>query len=57
MVISGAYKRAVIPRYNLLGNAKEDKRLALFETDHFIPRKELIKETLAWLDKYLGPAR
>jgi cephalosporin-C deacetylase-like acetyl esterase len=51
------YDTAVKPMYDLLGTAKEDKRLALFETDHFIPRKELIKETLNWLDKYLGPAR
>ncbi len=50
------YDTAIKPMYDLLGTRKEDKRLALFETDHFVPRKELIKETLNWLDKYLGPA-
>lgn len=33
----------------------ENKRLILYETDHIPPRAEYIKETLAWLDKYLGP--
>jgi len=43
------------PFYNLLGTQKEDKRLCLYETGHFIPKSELIKETLNWLDKYFGP--
>jgi serine/threonine protein kinase/dienelactone hydrolase len=51
------YETAVKPMYELLGTAKEDKRLVLFETDHFIPRNELIKQTLNWLDKYLGPVK
>jgi dienelactone hydrolase/predicted Ser/Thr protein kinase len=51
------YERAVKPMYDLLGTAKEDKQLALLETDHFIPRNDLVKHTLAWLDKYLGPVR
>jgi cephalosporin-C deacetylase-like acetyl esterase len=38
----------------LLGTPEEDKLLKVYETDHFIPRNELIKETLAWLDKYFG---
>jgi dipeptidyl aminopeptidase/acylaminoacyl peptidase len=45
----------VKPMFDLLGTPKEDKRLVLYETDHFIPRNEMVKETLAWLDKYLGP--
>ncbi len=43
------------PMLDLLGTAAEDKRLILYETDHIPPRTEYIKETLAWLDKYLGP--
>jgi len=27
----------------------------VYETDHIPPRNEFIKETLAWLDRYLGP--
>ncbi len=51
------YETAVKPMFDLLGTAEEDKRLVLFDTDHFVPRNELIKHTLAWLDKYLGPVR
>jgi dipeptidyl aminopeptidase/acylaminoacyl peptidase len=41
--------------FRLLGTPAADKRLILYETDHIPPRTEYIKETLAWLDKYLGP--
>jgi eukaryotic-like serine/threonine-protein kinase len=43
------------PMFDLLATPPEDKRLILYETDHIPPRNEYIKETLAWLDKYLGP--
>ena len=46
---------SVIPMYELLGTPKADKVLKLYNTDHFIPKNELIKEILNWLDKYLGP--
>jgi hypothetical protein len=42
---------------DLLGTPAEDKQLKLYETDHIPPRAEFIKETLAWLDKYLGPVK
>jgi len=29
----------------------------LYETDHIPPRNEFIKESLAWLDRYLGPVK
>jgi formylglycine-generating enzyme required for sulfatase activity/pimeloyl-ACP methyl ester carboxylesterase len=45
------------PMLDLLGTPPENKRLMLYETDHIPPRVEYIKETLAWLDKYLGPVR
>ena len=47
----------VKPMYELLGTPDEHKELKVYETDHFIPRNEVIKETLAWLDRYLGPVR
>ncbi|NIN11735.1 MAG: hypothetical protein GTO61_10115 [Gemmatimonadales bacterium] len=47
--------RQVRPVLELLGTAAEDKQLILYETDHIPPRNEFIKETLAWLDRYLGP--
>ncbi|MCK5572563.1 MAG: SUMF1/EgtB/PvdO family nonheme iron enzyme, partial [Bacteroidetes bacterium] len=43
----------VKPMYDLLGTPQEHKSLKLYPTDHFIPIDELVKESLAWLDKYL----
>jgi dienelactone hydrolase/predicted Ser/Thr protein kinase len=45
------------PMFDLLGTPAADKRLELFETDHIPPYNEYVKETLAWLDKYLGPVK
>jgi eukaryotic-like serine/threonine-protein kinase len=45
------------PMFDLLGTPPENKRIILYETDHIPPRVEYIKETLAWLDKYLGPVK
>ena len=43
------------PMFDLLGTPPEHKQLKLYETDHIPPINEMIKETLAWLDRYLGP--
>ncbi len=43
------------PFYRLLGSSKDQKKHLLYETGHNIPRNELIKESLDWLDLYLGP--
>jgi len=43
------------PFYQLLG-AKQKKHL-LYESGHVVPRNELIKETLNWLDEYAGPVK
>jgi dienelactone hydrolase len=45
------------PFYRLLGSKKDEKKHLLYDTSHAIPRNELIKETLNWLDEYLGPAK
>ncbi len=45
------------PMFELLGTPAEHKKYLLYETDHIPPRIEFIKETLAWLDKYLGPVK
>lgn len=47
----------VKPFYNILGTPEEDKHLFIYETDHFVPKSEMIKETLNFLDKYFGPAK
>ncbi len=48
---------SVKPMFNLLGTPAEHKKLILYETDHIPPMNEFIKESLSWLDLYLGPAK
>ena len=61
LMLNGKYdvhfppETSVRPAFELLGTPEEDKRLVVYETDHFIPKQEVIKESLAWLDRYLGP--
>jgi dienelactone hydrolase len=45
------------PLFDALGTPAENKRHVLFETAHSVHgyRAEMIKETLDWLDRYLGP--
>jgi eukaryotic-like serine/threonine-protein kinase len=45
------------PMFRLLGAPKEQKRRVLYETGHDIPRTQMIRETLDWLDRYLGPVK
>jgi hypothetical protein len=42
------------PMFRLLGTPKEHKHHAIFECGHVIPRNQVIKATLDWLDRYLG---
>ncbi len=51
------YETSIKPLFDLLGTPDEHKELKLYETDHIPPRIEFIKETLAWLDRYLGPVK
>ena len=39
------------PFYKRLGTPTADKKYILYEGGHDVPRTELIKESLAWLDK------
>jgi tRNA A-37 threonylcarbamoyl transferase component Bud32/dienelactone hydrolase len=63
LMLNGKYdftfplETSVKPMFELLGTPKEHKESKLYDTDHFIPTSELIKETLAWLDRYLGPVK
>jgi pimeloyl-ACP methyl ester carboxylesterase len=45
------------PMFRILGTPKEQKRWVVYDTGHDIPRTEQIKETLDWLDKYLGSVK
>lgn len=49
------FETAVKPFFNLLGTPEKDKSLRVYDTDHYIPRDDLIRETLNWLEKYFGP--
>jgi eukaryotic-like serine/threonine-protein kinase len=45
------------PMFRLLGTPTEHKRRVIYDTGHDIPRTEMIKESLDWLDRYLGPVK
>jgi serine/threonine protein kinase/dienelactone hydrolase len=60
LMLNGRYDQTfpletdVMVLHDLLGTTEADKRLIVYDSDHFIPTKEKVKETLAWLDRYLG---
>jgi dienelactone hydrolase len=54
---SSPMKTSQLVMFRLLGTPLENKRHVSYETGHLIPRTEMIKETLAWLDRYLGPVQ
>ncbi len=45
------------PMFDFLGTPPEKKRYVLYDTAHGLPRNEMIKETLDWFDRYLGPVK
>jgi eukaryotic-like serine/threonine-protein kinase len=63
LMLNGRYdffyptERAQKPFFRLLGTPPEHKRYLVYEGGHDVPRTELIAQTLAWLDRYLGPVR
>ena len=46
-----------IPMFRLLGTPDAQKRRVVYDTGHNIPRPDLIRESLDWLDTHLGPVR
>jgi eukaryotic-like serine/threonine-protein kinase len=46
-----------LPLFKALGTPSADKRLALFNSGHLPPQNEIIRETLDWYDRYLGPVK
>jgi formylglycine-generating enzyme required for sulfatase activity/dienelactone hydrolase len=63
LMISGRYdflfplEHSQRPLMALLGTPPADKKHVLIESGHNPPPKMLLKETLDWLDKYLGPVQ
>jgi len=43
--------------FNSWDHATNQKKHLLYDTSHNLPRNEFIKETLNWLDHYLGPVQ
>jgi alpha-beta hydrolase superfamily lysophospholipase len=63
LMVNGSYDfsfpldKAQNPLFAMLGTAAGDKRHVVMESPHdvTVQRGQLVKEVLAWLDKYLGP--
>jgi serine/threonine protein kinase/cephalosporin-C deacetylase-like acetyl esterase len=51
------YETNQLPMFQLVGTPQEHKRQVVFETGHIVPRVQLIKEVLEWLDRYLGTVK
>jgi eukaryotic-like serine/threonine-protein kinase len=45
------------PLFQLLGTPEPDKALRMLEAGHVPDQRDVIRETNAWLDRYLGPVR
>ena len=43
------------PLFDQLGTPAAQKRHVVLDSGHSLPRPDMIRETLAWLDRYLGP--
>jgi len=51
------HETAQVPLFKLLGTPEEHKRHLVYDTGHSVPKDQLIKESLEWLDRYLGPVK
>lgn len=45
------------PMFKSFGTPEKDKKLIIYEGGHLVPKSELMKESLSWFDKYLGPVK
>jgi formylglycine-generating enzyme required for sulfatase activity/dienelactone hydrolase len=46
-----------VPMFRLFGAPDAQKKRVVYDTGHNIPRPDLIRESLDWLDRYLGSVR
>ena len=51
------YETSQKPFFELLGTPAADKKRIVFDGGHFLPRPQMVAETLTWFDRYLGPVR
>ena len=49
------YELSQTPFAQLLGSPPGLKKQVVFEGGHFLPRPMMVRESLNWLDQYLGP--
>jgi dipeptidyl aminopeptidase/acylaminoacyl peptidase len=47
----------LMPFFNFLGTPEKDKRICIYDTDHYVSKADMIKEVLGRCDKYLGPVK
>jgi dipeptidyl aminopeptidase/acylaminoacyl peptidase len=63
LMINGWYDRffpvesSRLPLFRQLGAPEKDKRPVIYDTGHAVRRKEFIRESLDWQDKYLAPVK
>ncbi len=63
LVISGEFdpiaplESIVRPAFEVIGTADADKRLVAAPGGHSVPYEVLVRESLTWFDRYLGPPR
>jgi hypothetical protein len=43
--------------FDLLGTPAANKRRVVVDAGHIVPRADTLRESLGWLDEYLGPVR
>jgi eukaryotic-like serine/threonine-protein kinase len=61
LMLSGRYdfyfpvETSQLPMFQLFATPADRKRRVDFETGHSIPRAEQVRESLAWLDRHVGP--
>jgi len=51
------YETSQVPLFEMLGTPEADKALRTFDTGHVPDNRDVIRESNAWLDRYLGPVR
>ncbi len=63
LMLNGRYdfffpvRSAQEPFFRNLGAPAADRKYIVYEGGHDVPRTELIREGIAWLDKYVGPVK
>ena len=63
LMINGRYdfvfplETCQVPLFNALGSPPQDKKQVLYDTGHAPPFLPMMRESLDWLDRYLGTVK